>query len=305
MRVGDLDLPRLGYELSSAGILLPCGPFIVRICSPFRQVAEGLHRLYADFEIPCQDDFVDFEVELGWPSPLRRLVRPQANFVCDGRVPFNPLPRSQCFPMLEWGLNWVISTHAHDHLILHAAVVERDGQALLLSADPGSGKSTLCAGLVHAGWRLLSDELALVDLATGRVASIARPISLKNESIEVVRNLGAGVVLSVVCEGTSKGSVAHMRPPRDSVMRRTEPAVPAWLVFPHFQSGAQLAIEPVGKARAFMEMVRHAFNYGLLGVSAFDALGELVDRCTIYSAQYGSLEQIIPALDRLVRNDRI
>ena len=80
---------------------------------------------------------------------LRRHLRPQAILRCDGRVPFKPLPMAQAMPMLEWGLNWVISSHAHDCLVLHAAVVERDGQALVLAADPGSGKSTLCAALVH------------------------------------------------------------------------------------------------------------------------------------------------------------
>jgi hypothetical protein len=42
-------------------------------------------------------------------------------------------------------------------------VLERGGRALLLPAPSGSGKSTLCAGLAFNGWRLLSDELALLD----------------------------------------------------------------------------------------------------------------------------------------------
>ncbi|HRO37921.1 HprK-related kinase A [Thauera sp.] len=303
MNLGELAPRNLRRQLREQGVLLPCGPFVVRIRTCSEGIADGLHRLYRDFPLIPEGDFVDFEVEVRAPGLLRSVVRPQVGFYCEGRAPFKPLPRHQAFPMLEWGLNWVISTHAHDHLVLHAAVLERGGRALLLSADPGSGKSTLCAGLVHSGWRLLSDELALVELATGRVRPVARPISLKNESIEVVRALGGDVELGTVCPDTTKGAVAHMRPPVDSVVRRHEPALPAWLVFPRFVRGGQLDLQSVGKAQAFMEMVRHAFNYGFLGGSAFDALAGLLDRTTIMRASYGDLGQIVPAIDRLTAAD--
>ncbi len=302
MKVSAIASRRFADQLAGPGVVLPCGPFVVRVKSPISQVSSGLHRLYADFDAIESDAFVDFEVRVEPPSVLRRILRPQVIFSCDGRIPFKPLPRHQAFAMLEWGLNWVVSTHAHDHLILHAAVLERDGSALLLAADPGSGKSTLCAGLVHAGWRLLSDELGLVRLDDGRVVPVARPISLKNRSIEVIRALG-GLEVGEVCPDTTKGAVAHVRPPRDSVLRRGEPAMPAWLVFPKYSEGAALEVETEGKAHAFMEMVRHAFNYAFLGGDAFDALAGLVDRCEIRRVRYGHLDQVVPLLDRLARGE--
>ena len=58
--------------------------------------------------------------------------------------------------------------HAHQYLIIHAAVVEKNGLAAILPAPPGSGKGTLTAGSVLSGWRLLSDELTLIDRLSGR-----------------------------------------------------------------------------------------------------------------------------------------
>ena len=92
--------------------------------------------MYADFPALEQPVFVDFEVEVAAPSLMRSVLRPQAAFYCDGREPFRPVPVSQAFAMLEWGLNWVVSTHAHDHLILHSAVLAKGGRALLLAGDP-------------------------------------------------------------------------------------------------------------------------------------------------------------------------
>jgi len=295
------DCPAADFErrLARVGVALRCGPFVVNIASPLARVAAGLRFHYADFELLDDAAVSDFDVRVEPPSLLRRVVRPQVTFTCDGRMPFKPLPAEQAFPMLEWGLNWVISSHAHDHLVLHGAVLERGGRALILAADPGSGKSTLCAALVHAGWRLLSDELALIELASGRVQPVARPISLKNASIAVVRALGSTVAVGDVCAGTTKGEVAHMRPPLDSVHRMDESALPAWIVLPRFAPGGSLVIEDVGPAHAFMELTRHAFNYALLAAVAFDALSALVDRCRVQRAGYGHLDQIVPHIERL------
>ena len=100
-------------------------------------------------------------------------------------------------------MNWCISAHAHQFLILHAAVLERGGVALIMPAPPGSGKSTLCAALALSGWRLLSDELALIDPGSGRVWPLCRPVSLKNRSIEVIRHFAPEAVFGPVAEGTA------------------------------------------------------------------------------------------------------
>ncbi|MDV7398134.1 hypothetical protein RZS08_42420, partial [Arthrospira platensis SPKY1] len=134
---------------------LTCGPFVVRVSCDYPELARNLQYMYADFEVLPEGTFIDFSVRVDSPSFIRRYVRRQAAFECEGRTPFKPVPRAQAYPALEWGLNWVISTHAHNHLILHAAVLERNGRALLLAAAPGSGKSTLSAALMNAGWRLL------------------------------------------------------------------------------------------------------------------------------------------------------
>lgn len=299
MIVSGLPFQDLAALLASEGIAIPCGPFAVRIRSSLPAVARGFQRLYADFPVLTDDGFTDFVVDVDSPSLLRRHLRPQVIFSCDGRIPFKPLPQAQAFPMLEWGLNWVISSHAHESLVIHAAVVERDGEALLLAADPGSGKSTLCAALVQAGWRLLSDELALVELDSGMARPIARPISLKNNSIGIVRSLDPSLVFSDTCPDTAKGDIAHVRPPSASVARIGMPARPRLVIFPKYAAESPLAGESVGKAHALVEMVRHAFNYPMLGAAGFDAMARLLDGAAVHRLRYSSFDQILPEIDRL------
>ena len=300
MRFAQLAPAALAERLTGEGVLLPCGTFNVCIRSDIAALTRGLLQLYADFPVlDRRDVYVDFEVDVRAPTLMRRVLRPQVVLRCDGRVPFKPLPLGQAMPMLEWGLNWVISSHAHDHLVLHAAVVERGGRALVLAADPGSGKSTLCAALVHSGWRLLSDELTLVALSDGLIHPIVRPISLKNASIDVVRALGPDVVISEVCHDTAKGSVAHMRPPTASVEAMDQRVRPAMLVFPQFATGSALRSEAVGPAHALIDLTRHAFNASVLAAVGFQALCELSETVQSYRIEYGSFEQVLPEIDRL------
>ena len=262
-------------------------------------VARGISLLYGDFAVLEPDDFADFHIAVAAPAGLRRWVRPQVIFSLDGFAPFKPLPANQAYPMFEWGLNWCIAAHAHNYLVIHAAVVERSGRAVVLPAPPGSGKSTLCAGLVARGWRLLSDELALLDLDSGLIQPLARPVNLKNASIDVIRGFHAGAVITAPVHDTTKGTVALMRPPPESVARAGEPALPAWVVFPRYVAGAPAVLETKSKAQTFMRLVEQAFNYDILGARGFEAAGNLIDRCACFEFSYGDLDDAVAVFDSL------
>ncbi|TXL12561.1 hypothetical protein BMR05_15020 [Methylococcaceae bacterium HT4] len=83
-------------------------------------------------------------------------------------------------------MNWCISSQLNTYLIIHAAVIEKSGYAVIMPAPPGSGKSTLTASLIQEGWRLLSDELTIIDVQNACVVPFPRPVSLKNESIDII-----------------------------------------------------------------------------------------------------------------------
>jgi hypothetical protein len=70
-----------------------------------------------------------------------------------------------------------------DLYFVHAAVLTR-GEAVMLVAKPGGGKSTLTWALLHHGFGFLSDELAPVDLDTLEVHPYPRTLALKREPPE-------------------------------------------------------------------------------------------------------------------------
>ncbi|MBP6899616.1 MAG: HprK-related kinase A [Burkholderiaceae bacterium] len=287
--LGSLEAQALRQRLAGAGLRLRTGPFRFRIRSVHEGVAEGLGLLYPDMPLAGDGDFVDFDVSLAPGRGVHRWWHRQARFLFDGQSPFEPLPQSQAFPLLEWGMNWCISSHAHWFLIVHAAVLERNGGALLLPAPPGSGKSTLCAALMHSGWRLLSDELALVSVRDGRIWPLCRPVSLKNASIEVMRAFVPSAVFSPEVRETSKGRVAHLRVPSDHVLRMEEPAVLRWIVFPRYRAEAPMQAQPRSRASTVVAVGRNAFNINLFGRDGFDLICRLVAGAQCFDFEYSRL----------------
>jgi HprK-related kinase A len=275
------------------------GPFVVRLRTPIRRLLELVDWCYGKQDFVAGNDVADFHVGVRYGPLHRRLFAPQARFVADVPAPLEPFPLDHAFPLLEWGLNWCVAIRAHQYLLLHAGVLERDGRALILPALPGSGKSTLSAALALSGWRLLSDEFGLLNRRTGQLDPLPRAVPLKNESIEIIRTFSRAAELGPIFPRTRKGDVAHLRPPADSLARQREPARPAWIVFPRFRAGGALRLSALSNSTTFTRLSQNAFNYRLLGATGFVALRALVDTCQSWSAEFGDLESILAAIDNL------
>jgi HprK-related kinase A len=302
MLVRDLGQHELLHRLAECGLFVRFGPFNIRIRSDVSAFATVAHSLYRPYPLLPEGSLVDFHVAVARRKGLRRWVHRQVVFSVDGRRTFAPYAQGHAFPAMEWGLNWCIATRAHHLLMLHCAVVERDGRAILFPAWPGHGKSTLCTALAFSGWRLLSDEFGLVRPQDGMMLPIPRLIPLKNESIAVMARFRPEAVMGPSFFGTRKGTVAHVMPPEESIRRAQEPAKPSWLIFPRWIAEAPLALEPIPKSQAFLMVATNAFNYEVLDETAFRLVTDMVKVCDCYSLLYSDLNQAITAIDALTHS---
>ncbi|WP_206613440.1 HprK-related kinase A [Parahaliea mediterranea] len=298
-RLADLGSDALGEQLSGDGLRLRVGPYCYAIQSPEAVVARGLATLYGDFPLVPAGGFADFHVTFG-PTGWRQRLRGQLDFFLDERRPFGSVPRSQAYAFLEWGLNWCLSVTMNEYLKLHAAVVAKDGIALVMPGLPGAGKSTLCAALALRGWRVLSDEHALIPPGRREVVPVYRPVSLKNASINVIRGRDAAAVIGPVSNDTHKGSVAHLKADLHPDSHCRAPVAARLMVFPEFQAGAPLELRPKGRAESFLFAAHHAFNYSLLREAGFDAMCHFIDGLDCFDLRYSDLDAAVARLDALV-----
>lgn len=264
-------------------LTLRIGPVTYRIGSPWAEPIRELRSLYAGYP-QAEDGIATVTARIGPPNALRRWLRPQVliegDHQLDGTV---PMALRHGMLALEMAMNMQVALGERRRLLIHAAAVERGGQALILPGDSGSGKSTLAAMLGERGWRLLADEFVMIDLDSGLAWPFPRAISLKNSAITAMEAMVTdrsrfGPLLS----DTPKGVLRHLRPNEDAIARMDEPARPALILFPSY--GFEAASDGVSQSELFARITEGSTNYIALGEAGFARLLEMVE--TIPSARF-------------------
>jgi HprK-related kinase A len=278
---------------------LKVGPVAFRIGSQWRGPIAALRSLYAGY--PQPGEACDFTVRLEAERPWRRWLRPSVAIHGDYVLPdAAPLPLAQGLLAAEMGMNLQMALGQKSFLLLHAASLERDGRALLMTGHSGAGKSTLAALLGERGWRFMGDEFALLGLDDGLLHPFPRAVSLKNESLALFDGIDPPR-LGPVLEGTPKGRIRHLRPNAEAVARMDEPARPLLILFPRFGRDLEPAVREVGAAEAFMRLTQASTNYVALGERGFEALTGLVGSLPAKAIDYADAGQAEALVDQLWR----
>lgn len=273
---------------------LRIGPVGFRVGSDWRAPIAALDALYDGYPGPV-DGIADFTVRLEAERPWRRVVRPSVAIRGDYTLPdAAPVALEHGLLAAELGMNLQMALGYRRHLLLHAASIERDGRAVLMTGVSGAGKSTLSMLLGEAGWRLMGDEFALLDVDDGRLHAFPRAISLKNQAIALAPSAAR---LGPLLTGTPKGTIRHCPPNREAIARMDEPAVPSLILFPRF--GHAEAVRPVGAAEVFMRLTQASTNYVALGATGFAALTRLVRDVPAMAIDYADTAGGIELVEKL------
>lgn len=279
---------------------LQLSPFTFRISTSHAPLFTLLQQIYPSSVLTSTDSskFIDFEVN--FDRPPFSLSSALAFRLADKHFRFAEL--SALIPTFEWGLNWCVGNFQSRYLCIHAAVLEKNGFSVVLPAPPGSGKSTLCAMLMFAGWRLLSDEHCLIDLEVGLIVPCVRPISLKNKSIQVVNTLYPDINICHITADTHKGTIGYVTPSEISWQHNINKVKPHLVVFPRYQHDqTHLNCVPLSQHQIFMQLAENSFNYSVLGATGFETMARFVSNVSGFQICYNSGDQAIALIEERCR----
>jgi len=210
----------------------------------------------------------------------------------------------EVLPNLEWALNWHIALYHTQYLQIHASLVKLDGKTILFPASPGSGKTTLSAGLVIRGADYFSDEFALIDPKTLLVYPYPKAFCVKEGSIPILQNFCPGLNFDSRWIKKRKGPVAFLDP---WLIRENPVATPGqidYIVFPNYSPQAQPLLTPISKAEAAFNLNKHSLNFLNFRERGIEILAKLVESADCYRLQAGELGPTCELMSQLVRNGR-
>ena len=186
-------------------------------------------------------------------------------------------------------------------LVLHAALVSRGGQGVLMPGSTGKGKSTLAAWLLHCGYDYSTDELVYIpDGEASYGYGLCRPLNLKKSArlllseVFQISSTDAGLMTSasvdlIPFERFGNGS-AFSRIPICTV------------IFPCFQTEAVFELRQLSKAQASLELMQCLINARNLPEQGFPNVVGMARSIPAYKMIYCDFPAVESAIQSVLQN---
>jgi len=142
-------------------------------------------RLFGDIDTDVIDAaFGQFAADAPGPE-FAAMAYAGSVYLFDGGIALGATPPVEFTPLLKALFTERFLASSPDGFLAHAALLKRGGKAMLLSGEPGAGKTTLCVALGSAGWTLCADDIVRID-PSGRALGIPFAPAVKTGSWDLL-----------------------------------------------------------------------------------------------------------------------
>jgi hypothetical protein len=172
-------------------------------------------------------------------------------------------------------------------VMCHAGGVQHEDLGLVFPAHMESGKTTLTAGLVRAGFSYLTDEAVAFDSDTGLIEPFPKPLSIDSGSHFLFPELEPAPAPGDLAAPADQWQVppAAIRP---NAVGRACPA--RFVVFPAYKEGGTTALEPMSRAPALLELATNTFSFRDRPRHCLEVLAAVVEGAETFALTIGDLD---------------
>jgi hypothetical protein len=177
-------------------------------------------------------------------------------------------------------------------LMLHAALMSRQGRGLMIGGLSGAGKSSLAAWFTRQGWAYHGDELMYADAIDRHWEGFVRPLCFKDDWAlmfpaiatppEWVAKVGAQTLVPANLFGQEVLPEVSVRP--------------GVMLFPKFVKGSDFSLKRLSAGQATIRLVQSILNGGNLIHRGVAQAAEIARACPGYDVTYGHFNQLAPLL---------
>ena len=261
--------------------------YAFRLRTDLHRVGVLLGRYLAPFRAPSSDDgLATYDIvqrDGSYPFVLYR----------DGR-------RIQSAPSYPDLLDYVFAMlHAtalegsEEFLAVHASAASWKGRGFVFPAPMDSGKTTLVAGLVRAGFDYLTDEAALFDAGSAELHPFPKALWMEPESVRALPGLQRR--LPPEYRGLSRLR-CYVRPEDLRLGTAGESCPLRYVIAPSFRGGEETRLERMSRAEALIVLTRNSFNFRQFGARGLDILRRALEGAGCFSLRMGDLESAVRAV---------
>ncbi|MFI5054483.1 MAG: hypothetical protein ACHQDE_08995 [Acidimicrobiia bacterium] len=264
----------------------------------FSVAVEG-HDAFGEY---TEDLFESLVSDAAAPSPVPWVVRPAEFDDSRGWELVIDDARNSVFatverltPELVHTLN-SLAVPSWSGVTCHAGGVARGDAGIVLPADMESGKTTLTAGLVRAGFSYLTDEAVAFHPGTSTIAPFPKPLSIDRGAWFLFPELEpeANFATDDYKQDQWQVPAAAIRP--DAVGGPCEARL---VVFPKYVEGAHTSLVRIRRAEALVELAKNTFSFNQKSRAALDDLAGVVRAVDCYRLTVGALDEAVALIEQL------
>ncbi|PAY16583.1 hypothetical protein CKO51_25750 [Rhodopirellula sp. SM50] len=288
MLIKEVTAPDIADRLLQRGLGFRFGPYEFRVRSDIPVIADAVHTIQAHRELRDPVALPDFTLD--FQAGRERLHRA---IICsiDGVI-WQTWPMRLSVAAMEWITSWCFFRQSYQQLAIHAAaaVLPGSNQVVIFPGDSGAGKSTLASTLMLSGWKLLSDETALLDMDDHHVHALGRPTILKGRSLDLIRSrFGERAVFGPTAKILDPpSSIAHLRPTEESVAIAGQTFPLGAIVLPDRCDDASIGckLERMPVDEVFIKLTQLGINFRMMGRRGFDEVIQLARQTPGFRLKY-------------------
>jgi hypothetical protein len=170
----------------------------------------------------------------------------------------------------------------------HAGGVELDGVGFVFPAHMESGKTTLTAGLVRAGFSYLTDEAVAFDASSRMIEPYPKPLSIDHGSHFLFPELEPAPA-----PGDDAAPEQQWQVPPDAIRPGAvgRPCPARYILFPTYREDATTELEELSAATTLVELATNTFEFRDHPRHALEVLAGVVEGARGFRLVVGDLDE--------------